>query len=150
DTVQKTVLFNNRDKREDRPSNGVPDTTNSYAWQEPLQAPENTSGWYLPGNGMLLELRQYESLFGQRYEEIKEKLTEKQKLTDDSTSTPPYIEHIGWMRYHTSWRGVPYYWSSTESDYNTDRALSHEFSWENYTYPSLKSKAFAVRAVLAY
>ncbi|MDE6702277.1 MAG: DUF1566 domain-containing protein, partial [Muribaculaceae bacterium] len=127
-----------------------PDITNSYAWQEPLQAPENTSGWYLPGNGMLLELRQYESLFGQRYEEIKEKLTEKQKLTDDSTSTPPYIEHIGWMRYHTSWRGVPYYWSSTESDYNTDRALSHEFSWENYTYPSLKSKAFAVRAVLAY
>ncbi|MDE6720737.1 MAG: DUF1566 domain-containing protein, partial [Bacteroidaceae bacterium] len=138
--VNKNILFNNREEWEEMPSAAVQDETNSYAWQEPLEAPENTSGWYLPGNGMLIELWQYESLFKQRYEEI------KLKLDDD----PPYKEHIGWMRYHTSWRGDPYYWSSTESDYYPDRALSHEYSQQNYTYPSLKSKAFAVRAVLAY
>ncbi|MDE6270504.1 MAG: hypothetical protein K2M12_06585, partial [Muribaculaceae bacterium] len=135
--LSKTILFNNRD--EDTPSDGVKDLTNSYAWQEPLQAPSNTSGWFLPGNGALVELRQYQSLFMERYEEIKE------KLADDV----PYKEHIGWIRYDVVWRGVPYYWSSTESNFD-GRALSHEYSQQNYTYPSHKSYPYAVRAVLAY
>ncbi|MDE5881991.1 MAG: fimbrillin family protein [Muribaculaceae bacterium] len=135
--VQKNILFNNR---EDTPSGGKPHAKeqNLYAWQEPLQAPMNTSGWYLPGNGMLVELGQYESLFKHRYEEIKVKLDDK----------IPYKEHIGWMRYHPSWRGDPYYWSSTESEHD-GRALSHEYQ-QNFTYPSHKSYAFPVRAVLAY
>ncbi|MDE6769074.1 MAG: fimbrillin family protein [Muribaculaceae bacterium] len=135
--VQKNILFNNR---EDTPSAGEPHAKeqNLYAWQEPLQAPENTTGWYLPGNGMLVELGQYESLFKQRYEEIKVKLDDK----------IPYKEHIGWMRYHPSWRGDPYYWSSTESDH-PGRASSHEYQ-QNFTYPSHKSYAFPVRAVLSY
>ncbi|MDE6310988.1 MAG: fimbrillin family protein [Muribaculaceae bacterium] len=135
--LSKTILFNNRD--ENTPSGGEQDAQNPYAWQEPLQAPENTSGWYLPGNGMLIEFRKYKDLFEKRYEEIKEKLAD----------SIPYKEHIGWLKYDISWRGVPYYWSSTESNFE-GRALSHEYSTQNYTYPSHKSYPYAVRAVLAY
>ncbi|MDE6267288.1 MAG: fimbrillin family protein [Muribaculaceae bacterium] len=135
-TVKKTILFNSRDNT---PSDGVRDELNPYEWQEPLQAPDNTSGWYLPGNGMLLEIRQHQFLFEQRYEEIKRKLADE----------VPYKEHIGWIKYVHNYRGAPYYWSSTESNYE-GRALSHEYSIENNTYPSHKSKAFAVRAVLSY
>ncbi|MDE5976072.1 MAG: DUF1566 domain-containing protein, partial [Muribaculaceae bacterium] len=137
---KKNILFNNRD--EDTPSGGKADDDihNLYKWQEPLQAPENTSGWFLPGNGMLIELKQYNYLFEQRFEEIKMKLDDK----------VPYKEYIGWLKYHDQWRGYPYYWSSTESGGYDGRALSHEYSTQNYTYPSNKSKAFAVRAVLAY
>ncbi len=133
----KTILFNNRD--ENTPSGGEQDAQNPYAWQQPLQAPKNTSGWYLPANGMLLELRQYQSLFEERYKVIKEKLS----------NDVPYKEHIGWVRYHASWCGYPYYWSSNESDYD-GRALSHEYSPLDYTYPSHRSYPYAVRAVLAY
>ena len=133
----KTILFNTRD--EDTPSGGKRDAHNPYAWQEPLQAPENTSGWFLPGNGMLIKLRQDKDLFLKRYEEIKEKLAD----------SIPYKEHIGWLKYDIVWRGVPYYWSSTESEFD-GRALSHEYSQQNYTYPSHKSYQYAVRAVLSY
>ncbi len=135
--LSKTILFNNRD--ENTPSGGKLDAQNPYAWQQPLQAPKNTSGWYLPANGMLVELQQYRDLFLKRYEEIKE------KLADDL----PYKEHIGWLKYHDSWRGYPYYWSSNESDFEA-RALSHEYSPLDYTYPSHKSYPYAVRAVLSY
>ena len=131
-----TILFNNR---EETMSSGIKDDYNPYEWQEPLKAPGNTSGWYLPGSGQLRELRSYQTLFEQRYNQIKEKLTDE----------VPYKEHIGWVKYHHTWRGVPYYWTSTKSNFDA-RVNSQDFSQQFYLYPNHKGKAFAVRPVLAY
>ncbi|MDE5773813.1 MAG: fimbrillin family protein [Muribaculaceae bacterium] len=116
------------------------DYPNPYEWQKPLQAPENTTGWYLPALGQLNAIRQYQSLFEQRYEEIKKNLAD----------TVPYKDHIGWFKYQYNHRGSPYYWSSTVSYTLLHKAYSCEYSIENWTLRDYKSTPSGVRAVLAY
>ena len=111
--------------------NGNP--TSDYAWQQPLAAPNNTSGWFLPSCGQLSHLYANRSSLSAR-------------MTDVKNSTPAdcdYKDKIKW--FSTSW----YYWSSTENSYYPDHAWRVRFYYGR-TYGSLKGNAYDVRAVLAF
>lgn len=74
------------------------DANGKYDWLQPLAAPSNTSGWFLPSCGQLKYLYQNRSVLSAR-------------MTDVKNCTPTdcsYRDKIKW--FSTSW----YYWSSTE------------------------------------
>ena len=107
--------------------------TSAYEWQEPLAAPSNSSGWFLPSCGQLRYLYQNGSLLSNR-------------MTDVKNRTSPdcdYKDKIKW--FNESW----FYWSSTEN-WSDPR-----FAWEVNFYSgfasySLKDCTYGVRAVLVF
>lgn len=109
------------------------DADGKYDWQKPLAAPGNTSGWFLPSFGQLQYLYQNRSVLSAR-------------MTDVKNSTPTdcgYKEYIKW--FSTSL----FYWSSTESSGNPDRAWYMDFEYSS-TSSSNKRYTDDVRAVLAF
>ena len=109
------------------------DANGKYDWQKPLAAPGNTSGWFLPSFGQLQYLYQNRSVLSAR-------------MTDVKNSTPTdcgYKEYIKW--FSTSL----FYWSSTESSGNPDRAWYMDFEYSS-TSSSNKRYTDDVRAVLAF
>ena len=109
------------------------DANGKYDWQQPLAAPSNTSGWFLPSCGQLQYLYQNRSVLLVR-------------MTDVKNSTPDncsYKDKIKW--FSTSW----YYWSSTERSYDPRNAWRVDFlnGYTNYIY---KYYTYVVRAVLAF
>lgn len=104
-----------------------------YDWQQPLAAPSNTSGWFLPSCGQLQYLYQNRSVLLVR-------------MTDVKNSTPDncsYKDKIKW--FSTSW----YYWSSTEFSYDPHDAWYVNF-YNGRTYNDTKYYTYDVRAVLAF
>lgn len=111
--------------------NGNP--TSDYAWQQPLAAPNNTSGWFLPSCGQLSHLYANRSSLSAR-------------MTDVKNSTPAdcdYKDKIKW--FSTSY----YYWSSTEGSSNPGIAWPVGFA-DGYTGSTYKYRTRDVRAILAF
>ena len=110
------------------------DPTSDYAWQQPLAAPNNTSGWFLPSCGQLQYLYNNRSSLSARMTEVK-------------NSTPnnySYKNHI--KRFSTSL----YYWSSTDYSSYPDFAWSVYFRDGGGYGGSGKLNTNFVRAVLAF
>ena len=109
------------------------DANGKYDWQQPLAAPSNTSGWFLPSCGQLQYLYQNRSVLSAR-------------MTDVKNSTPTdcgYKEYIKW--FSTSL----YYWSSTERSDYPDYAWRVDFRNGN-AHLNFKDDARDLRAVLAF
>ena len=109
------------------------DPTSDYAWQQPLAAPNNTSGWFLPSCGQLQYLYNNRSSLSARMTEVK-------------NSTPnnySYKNHI--KRFSTSL----YYWSSNDYSSYPDFAWSVYFRDGGYGGSGKLNTNF-VRAVLAF
>ena len=110
------------------------DANGKYDWQQPLAAPSNTSGWFLPSCGQLTYLYQNRSVLSTRITEVK-------------NSTPAnciYRDKIKWFS-----RSL-YYWSSTDMWYYPNDAWSVDFYRGSSYYYFNKSKMHDVRAVLAF
>lgn len=109
------------------------DANGKYDWQQPLAAPSNTSGWFLPSYGQLLHLYANRSLLSAR-------------MTDVKNSTPAdciYRDKIKW--FSTSL----FYWSSTEYPYDPSRAWRVSFYYGDSSNTD-KDYTYDVRAVLAF
>ena len=109
------------------------DANGKYDWQQPLAAPSNTSGWFLPSCGQLQYLYQNRSV-------LLVLMTDVKNSTPDNCS---YKDKIKW--FSTSW----YYWSSTEDSYGPSLAWLVSFRG-GYTGSSSKYSPYVVRAVLAF
>lgn len=111
--------------------NGNP--TSDYAWQQPLAAPNNTSGWFLPSRGQLSHLRANNSSLSAR-------------MTDVKNSTPADCDYKDKIKgFETNW----YYWSSCETSDRSDRAWGVSF-FNGIPDGLNKSRTSGVRAVLAF
>lgn len=82
--------------------------TTAYDWQKPLAAPSNTSGWFMPSVGQLLDLLECPFL-------TKSMSAVKNSLPDDCG----YKDYIGWLEAKSYWES----WSSTE-DVDADEPAS--------------------------
>lgn len=109
------------------------DANGKYDWQQPLAAPSNTSGWFLPSCGQLTYLYQYRTVLSARMTEVKNSIPVdciyRDKIKEFSTRM--------------------FYWSSTEYSYNEGNALYVNFYYgrgSNYG----KGRTNDVRAVLAF
>lgn len=76
--------------------NGNP--SDAYAWQEPLSAPNNSSGWFLPSVGQLAYLANNQTLLSECMDNIK----------NHTNPDKDYYNHIQWFDKKL------FYWSSTE------------------------------------
>ena len=109
------------------------DANGKYAWQKPLAAPGNTSGWFLPSCGQLQYLYKNRSVLSAR-------------MTDVKNSTPTdcsYKDEIEWFSI-----GM-YYWSSTEYSRYPYGAWDVDFS-SGGGLSYYKDRTGDVRAVLAF
>lgn len=113
--------------------NGNP--TVLYDWQQPLTAPDNTSGWFLPSRGQLRYL--YDN-----------RMSLSARMTDVKSSTPAnssYKNYIQWFKTYGD------YWSSSEYDKVMGYyALSLNFGNGLSTGNKNKNYTNKVRAVLAF
>jgi len=116
--------------------------TNAYDWQEPLAAPSNTSGWFMPSVGQLWDL--FECSF----------LTESMKAVKNSLPDDcGYKDYIGWIEAKEYWAS----WSSTEggleSSRNPERAIKAAYDNSKdraYKSSAIKKQDNYVRAILAF
>lgn len=102
----------------------------TYDWQQPLAAPDNTSGWFFPSYAQLLHIRDNRSSLSERINNVKNNLP-------DGCSYGDHIRAFG------DWG----YWSSTES--SQSNAWYVNFSY-NTSGPNLKFDTIRLRAVLAF
>ena len=105
--------------------------TDAYGWQQPLAAPQNTSGWFLPSCGQLTYLYQNSSILSARMNDV------KNSIPDDCS----YKVYIKWYdRYN--------YWSSTEL---WGHRSAHRVSFYNghIDHNSMNFK-WCVRPILAF
>ena len=108
------------------------DANGKYDWQQPLAAPKNTSGWFLPSCGQLTYLYHYRTVLSARMTVVK----------NSTRADCIYKDKINW--FDTSL----YYWSSTEDWYDPYSAWGVDFnSGDGKNY---KFNARGVRAVLAF
>ena len=107
--------------------------TNAYDWQQPLAAPKNSSGWFLPSYGQLKYIDKYCSF-----------LEDHIKIIRDNTSNDS-----SYKKYINVFREDRYYWSSTEDAKYTSSALSLKVH-VGLTPICKKRNAYNVRAVLAF
>lgn len=107
--------------------------TDAYNWQQPLAAPKNTSGWFLPSCGQLTSLYRDSSFLSARMDVV------KNSVPDDCR----YMDKIKWFSRSED------YWSSTEDSFFTASAWLVQFKNGN-AYIEAKYFANAVRAVLAF
>ena len=119
--------------------NGNP--TNAYDWQEPLAAPSNTSGWFMPSVGQLWDL--FDCSF----------LTESMKAVKNSLPDDcGYKDYIGWIEAKDYWVS----WSSTEDAFETvspERAMTADYDYGKgraYKSSAPKVQKNYVRAILAF
>lgn len=105
--------------------------TDAYGWQQPLAAPQNTSGWFLPSCGQLTYLYQNSSILSARMNDVKNSIP-------DDCSYKVYIK----------WYDRDNYWSSTELWGNRS---AHRVSFYNghINYNSMNFK-WCVRPILAF
>ena len=114
--------------------NGNP-ATGKYDWQEPLAAPHNSSGWFLPSCGQLKYLYQNGSLLSSRMTDVK------------NSTRADYKNKIKW--FYTILDSGWFYWSSTEYSYFLNRAWSMDFN-RGLSISGDKNETRVVRAVLAF
>lgn len=116
--------------------NGDP-ADGKYDWQQPLAAPQNTSGWFLPSRGQLKYLYQ-KSYF------LSSRMTNVKKCTMNDCNYKDKIKG-----FNTSL--LAYYWSSTEHYSSTypNHACGVRFRNGDCTYGN-KNTDLGVRAVLAF
>lgn len=101
-----------------------------YDWQQPLEAPDNTSGWFFPSYAQFGDISGKRSSLSERINNVKNNLP-------DGCSYGDYIRAFG----------DRVYWSSTE--YLQDRAWCVGFSTYG-DYTNSKGYTMMVRAVLAF
>ena len=119
-------------------------TTTAYDWQKPLAAPDNTSGWFMPSVGPLLDLLECPFLT-ERMRAV------KNSLPDDCG----YKDYIGWLEAKSYWES----WSSTE-DVDADEPASpdkfamgaayNDETGLTYNTSAVKRQKNYVRAILAF
>ena len=119
-------------------------TTTAYDWQKPLAAPDNTSGWFMPSVGQLLDLLECPFLT-ERMRAV------KNSLPDDCG----YKDYIGWLEAKSYWES----WSSTE-DVDADEPASpdkfamgaayNDETGLTYNTSAVKRREKYVRPVLAF
>lgn len=107
--------------------------TTDYDWQQPLAAPGNSSGWFLPSCGQLLHLYANRSLLSARMDVVKSSVPDNCNYTDK----------IKW--FSTSWS----YWSSTELSMYSGGAWNMRFG-DGGTDPYEKHDTFDTRPILAF
>lgn len=118
--------------------------TTAYDWQKPLAAPSNTSGWFMPSVGQLLDLLECPFL-------TKSMSAVKNSLPDDCG----YKDYIGWLEAKSYWES----WSSTE-DVDADEPASpdkfamgaayNDETGLTYNTSAVKRREKYVRPVLAF
>ena len=108
-------------------------STNAYDWQQPLAAPKNTSGWFLPSCGQLSYLYQNSSLLSSRMTEVK----------NNTPAGCSYKDYIKWFSISY------YYWSSAEYSYYPNYACYVDF-YDGLAGNYYKNCDGFVRAVLAF
>lgn len=118
--------------------------TTAYDWQKPLAAPSNTSGWFMPSVGQLLDLLECPFL-------TKSMSAVKNSLPDDCG----YMDYIGWLEAKSYWES----WSSTE-DVDADEPASpdkfamgaayNDETGLTYNTSAVKRREKYVRPVLAF
>ena len=114
---------------------GIP--TNTYDWQHPLAAPNNSSGWFLPSCGQLTFLANNRPFLEAHMEIVKDN-------TPDESSYKEYIKGFEEEKAH---------WSSTE--YTDEYPNSPEFArilhfFNGCDSRDVKGNSHNVRAVLAF
>lgn len=109
------------------------DAGGKYDWQQPLAAPSNTSGWFLPSYRQLYYLNESRSSLSARMTEVK-------NCTPVDCS---YQSHIKWFDYDIS----SDYWSSTEKD--SSHTWYMDFDYES-GWNFSKDCTLSVRAILAF
>lgn len=111
-------------------------STAAYEWQEPLAAPTNTSGWFLPACGQIYEI------FGRRTPLENSINNVKDSLPNDC-SYKNYIKGL---------KGSKNFWSSTEDNNATNKAWFMTYSEEGSIRDAenKSSTSYDVRAVLAF
>lgn len=107
--------------------------TSDYEWQEPLVAPSNTSGWFLPSCGQLKYLYQNRSLLSNRMTDVKNR----------TSAGCSYKDKIKW--FNESW----FYWSSAEYWTTSRHAWAVDFLYGGDYYDA-KNVTYGVRAVLVF
>lgn len=106
--------------------------TTDYDWQQPLAAPSNSSGWFLPSCDQLRYLNENRSFLSDCMNDLK-----------NSPSDCSYKDKIEWF-------GPYYYWSSTEGSSPGNALFVAMGTISGIINDKTKDRQYNVRAVLAF